>query len=230
MITSRLLSIEVALLAGFGAIFLLPHSNNITPAGIAMTLPAFVGTWYGEDVEVTQREREALAKDTQFVRKTYFSPEGDQIFVSIVMSGDDMATSIHRPERCLPAQGWTLERSERRTVNLGDGKSLEMTELHDFQPVDLPDKSRQFLHNLNYYWFIGYDAMTCSHLVRTGIDLRDRILHGQAQRWAYVTVVTNVTKGWTRYGRSEEDATKMVEEFIRKLVPKLSRPDGSRLF
>ena len=63
--------------------------------------------------------------------------------------------------------------------------------------------------------------MTSSHLVRTGIDLRDRILRGQAQRWAYVTVATIMPPS----GRTEEETT----QIIQKLVPKLTRPDGSAL-
>ena len=229
MITRRLFSVQIVLLAGFGSIFLLPNSTKNTPAGIAMTLPDMVGGWIGEDTEITPREREVLAKDTQFARKTYIGPQGDRIFVSIIMSGNDMTSSIHRPERCLPAQGWTLGRSEKRTLSVGGGKSLEMTELHNFRPVELPDKSRPLLHNLDYYWFIGEKEMTSSHLARTGIDLRDRILHGEAQRWAYVTVSTNVTQGFIRFGRSEEEATRIVEQFIRELVPKLTRPDGGPL-
>jgi hypothetical protein len=103
MITKRLLTIEVVLLAGFSTIFLLPHTNKAMPAGIALTLPTFVGGWVGQDAEITQREHEVLAKDTQFARKLYTNADGDQVAVSIIMSGDDMTSSIHRPERCLPA-------------------------------------------------------------------------------------------------------------------------------
>ena len=38
---------------------------------------------------------------------------GDQVLVSIVLSGHDLDNSIHRPERCLPAQGWTIVDSKR---------------------------------------------------------------------------------------------------------------------
>jgi hypothetical protein len=100
-----------------------------------------------------------------------------------------------------------------------------MTRLHNVHPVDLPDKSRALVHNLDYYWFVGADQMTSSHMVRTGIDLRDRILRGQAQRWAYVTIMTNVPLR----GVSEEEVTQIVERFIQDLAPKLTRPDGSLL-
>jgi EpsI family protein len=228
MITKRLLSIEISLLAGFSTIFLLPHTNTAMPAGIAMTLPTFVGNWVGKDEKVTARELDVLAKDTQFARKTYTNFDGDVIFVSIVMSGDDMASSIHRPERCLPAQGWSVQRSDKTVVPIGN-KPLAMTKLHNVHPVQQSDKSRLLVRNLNYYWFVGVRAMTPSHLNRTIIDMRDRILRGEAQRWAYVTDSTNIIEGGTQHGRTEEEATKVIEKFIKELVPELTRPDGTPL-
>jgi EpsI family protein len=230
MITNRLFRVQIVLLAGFGSVFLLPHSNKVSPAGIAMTLPSVIGMWIGDDVEVTQKERDILAKDTQFVRKVYTGPERDQIFVSIVLSGDDMTNSIHRPERCLPAQGWLVRSSSKRTVQMPTGKSLQVTRLQNTQPIETPDKRRLTLNNLNYYWFIGYRDMTASHLTRTGIDLRDRIVGGYSQRWAYVTVAANVTRGIWRPERSEEQTAEMLEKFIEQLAPRLQKPDGSPLF
>ena len=225
MITKRLLNAQIVLLAGFVSIFALPHSNKTTPAGIATTLPSTIGQWSGEDAEITLREREILAKDTQFARKMYTSPAGERIFVSIIMSGDDMTSSIHRPERCLAAQGWSVQGSESRTVAMEDGKSIEMTRLHNIHPVEMPDKSQGLVHNWDYYWFVGSEQMTASHLVRTGIDLRDRILRGQAQRWAYITIAANVPIR----GRTQEQTAESTERFIQELVPKLTRPDGRPL-
>jgi len=230
MITSRLLQVQAALLAGFGSVFLLPHSKKVSPAGIAMTLPNVIGTWFGEDAAVTQKELDTLAKDTQFVRKVYTAPEGDKIFVSIVLSGDDMTNSIHRPERCLPAQGWQVRASSKRAIRLPDGKSFEVTRLQNVQTLETPDKQRIEVTNLDYYWFIGFKYMTASHLTRTGIDIRDRILHGQDQRWAYVTVTANVTQGIWRPERSEEETTEVLEKFMRELAPRLRKPDGASLF
>lgn len=226
MITKRLFNIQIVLLAGFVSIFALPHSNKSTPAGISTALPEFVGLWWGEDAPITDREREVLAKDTQFGRKTYTGPHGEKIFVSIIMSGDDMTSSIHRPERCLVAQGWSIQDAEKRVLPISDGKSLEMSRLHNIHPVDLPDKTRAMLRMLDYYWFVGSEKMTSSHMIRTGIDLRDRILRGQAQRWAYVTVASNVPFA----DPNDEGTAELTERFIQQLAPKLKRPDGSSLF
>ena len=58
------------------------------------------------------------------------------------------------------------------------------------------------------------------------LDLRDRVLHGYNQRWAYVTVAGTVTKGFASPGRSEAETAAMMEAFVAKLVPKLQRPNG----
>ena len=229
MITKRLLRVQLVLLAGFGSVFLLPHSDKTSPAGIAMALPDVIGMWIGDDAEVTQKERDTLAKDTQFARKIYTGPERDRIFVSIVLSGDDMTNSIHRPERCLPAQGWNVRSSSKRTIRVPGGKALQVTKLKNMQVIETPDKRRFTLNNLNYYWFIGYRDMTASHLARTGIDLRDRILGGYNQRWAYITIAANVTQGIWRPERTEEETAEMIEKFIQQLAPRLQKPDGAPL-
>src|SRR3954453_12411588 len=182
MITRRLATVAIVLTVGFSVVFLLPKSGKSSPAGIAMELPNYVGDWIGKDAEVTDREREVLAKDTQFARKTYTNLAGDSIYVSIVMSGDDMANSIHRPERCLPAQGWNLEATGKRTVALANGKQLELTRLRNGRSVERNDKKRGTLENMTYYTFLGSEEVTATHLTRTSIDLRDRILHGYNQR------------------------------------------------
>jgi EpsI family protein len=227
--TKRLLALESVLLLGFSVIFLLPHASISSPAGIATKLPIWVGPWLGEDAEITAKEVGGLAKDTQFARKIYPSPEGDQVFVSIVLSGDDMASSIHRPERCLPAQGWSLQSSKPESIRLANGKSLSTTQLRSVRPVFDDAGKKHLIRNLNYYWFVGYNRITPSHLQRTVWDMRERLVHGYDQRWAYVTVAANVTQGWARPNRSEADTAKVIEAFTADLVHKLQTPTGAPL-
>src|SRR4051812_42757444 len=108
MTTKRLLLLQVVLVVGLSAVFILPRVANSSPQGIELTLPAYVGGWYGVDQAITEKELEVLAKDTQFARKLYSNGLGDQIFASIILSGQDLDNSVHRPERCLPAQGWSI--------------------------------------------------------------------------------------------------------------------------
>ena len=229
MMVKRFFTLELALLIGFSAIFLLPHASISSPSGIALKLPAWVGGWLGEDAEVTAKEIGALAKDTQFARKIYTSPDGDQIFVSIVLSGGDMASSIHRPERCLPAQGWSLQSSRKETIPIDNSRSLDTTLLRSVRPFVDDRGNEHEITNLNYYWFVGYKRLTSSHLQRTLSDMHDRLIYGYDQRWAYVTVTGNVTKGWARPDRSEADTSRVIEKFAAELVHKLQTPTGAPL-
>src|SRR5262249_41461758 len=165
MITQRLLTLQCVVLGGFLTVFLLPKTVSTSPVGIALALPNTIGDWVGNDLSVTKKERDVLSKDTEFARKVYTDSERDQILVSIVLSGEDMTSSIHRPERCLPAQGWNVESSVKRAIELPGGKSLELTRLQNGQLFVTPDKRRVTLHSLDYYWFVGYKDMTASHLV-----------------------------------------------------------------
>ncbi len=227
MIAKRLFWVAVVLLAGLGSVFLLPNSPGTSPAGIVMKLPIWVGGWLGENAAVTQKELDALADDTQFARKIYRSPEGDQIYVSIVLSGQDMTNSIHRPERCLPAQGWSLLDSSSRNIPLPGTAGLQTTRLFNARPVRVAENQTVLIHNLTYYWFVGEDQVTPSHFVRTMIDIRDRILHGENQRWAYVTVAATVTEGIASPSRTESETAAIVEKFIKELAPELQRPNGT---
>src|ERR1700716_1120929 len=128
MTTKRLLLLELVLLVLLGAVFFLPKVANSSPQGIDLSLPTYVGNWYGEDQEITKKELEVLAKDTAFARKLYVDGKGHGVFVSIVMSGQDLDNSIHRPERCLPAQGWNVVDSRRVRIPTRDGRDqLETT-------------------------------------------------------------------------------------------------------
>src|SRR5256714_11639453 len=220
MSVKRLAILQATLLLGLGIVFLLPKKIEIQPAAIAMSLPSFVGDWYGADQPISAGEKESLGPDTQFVRKLYTNARGDQIFVSIVLSGPDMATSIHRPERCLPAQGWTV--TDTRTAEISFGKEdLRVTRLHNVRNFHSGSAAPVSVYSLDYYWFVGHNTQTPSHLQRTWIDIRDRILKGENQQWAYVMVVSTITKGLQRFGRSETETDEMIKNFIRELIPQV---------
>ena len=93
------------------------------------------------------------------MRKLYTNRRtGDQIFVGIVLSGEDMTNSIHRPERCLIAQGWTVADSQNRLVPTTTGNAaapVEIKRLLHSRPVKTNDGQPFNYRNVTYYWFIG---------------------------------------------------------------------------
>ena len=238
MITKRLLVVTCCLALGLGGVVLVPTSAKLQPAGIVLTLPDRIGTdWSGQDVPVTEKELTALSADTGFARKVYTNSRGDQIYVGIVLSGEDMSNSIHRPERCLVAQGWNLLTPERTLVSVtpGSAPSLEAMRLRHSRQVQTMEGKPFNLRDVTYYWFIGSHDRTASHWTRTFYDVRDRLLHGENQRWAYVTIEARVTEGISIIGedkdgrkfrmpqRNEAETIKLVEDFIPQVVPAFAR-------
>ena len=218
MTISRLLILQALLACGLGTVFFIPRETKIQPCRVVMELPDTMGGWAGAPGAISEREHSMLAPDTQFCRKIYDDGLGDSVLVSIVLSGNDLDNSIHRPERCLPAQGWTIVDSKSLNVPVPEapGGALPVTRLHDSRQVRTTSGQVVDVYNLNYYWFIGYSDITASHFTREYIDMKDRLLHGYNQRWAYVTVAANVLPG-----RGEEGTDRVIQDLIARVYPRI---------
>ena len=229
MTISRLLILQALLASGLGSIFFLPHETKIQPCRVRMELPDTLGAWAGKTAAVSPKEHEGLAPDTQFCRKVYSDGLGDHVFVSIVLSGNDLDNSIHRPERCLPAQGLTIIDSHSLSlpVETAPGGMLPVTRLHCVKQVIIDSGKVGEIYNLNYYWFIGYTDITASHFKRERIDLEDRLLHGYNQRWAFVTVASTVTKNIEPDGKDDAQTDVMLQKIIAQVFPLIVKKPGA---
>ncbi len=144
----------------------------------------------------------------------------------MVQSGDDMNNSIHRPERCLKAQGY--HKIEPTTVKIEVGeRSLKVTRLSFVQT--LPDGAE--LPALMYYWFVGADHVTNSHYERTLYDIKHRLLEGTNQRWAYISLLSQFGPGWGQKGadglapNTEEQTDAYMQDFIRRTFFQIHKAD-----
>ena len=222
MTTKRLLLL-LAVLLGMSAVFFLPK-YFFQPLGVVLQLPESVGEWTGRNVEISDREIAILGKETEFARRSYTNGRGDELQVTIVLSGHDMDMSIHRPERCLQAQGWSLTGAPTIRVAVPGRGVLATKQLKVVKQVPLEDGRQIPYSNLNYYWFVGRTDTTALHLQRWLIDKTDRLFRGYNQRWAYFTVAATITQGLKQNGRSEAETAAMIEDFIKGLVPATHLP------
>jgi EpsI family protein len=224
--TKRLVFLQLVLIAGLGSAYLVPTHGKIQPMGVVMDMPDSIGEWYGTVQKPAKAELEQLAADTSFARRLYTNAFGDSILASIVLSGEDPDNSLHRPERCLPAQGWTI--LDSKTVTITDpaflNGSLKVTRLRNEQKVEDSKGKMHTIYNLNYYWFVGYNHVTPSAIERALIDIHDRVTKGYNQRWAYITIASTVTGNLTKFGRSDAQTDEMIQRFIRQLYPQVVQP------
>lgn len=195
MTTKRIAMLLATVGLGLSTVFLLPKSAA-QPTGLQLTgeeevaMPEDVSGWFGRSGEITQKERDTLGKGTKFGRMFYSHPvaRGYAVLVSVVLSGHDMSNSIHRPERCLDAQGWSILESEEVAVHVEGRGSFPTTRLHNRRSVQLENKTTAIQDAYTYYWFVGENKITASHWGRFFQDNRDRLLRGVNQRWAFITV------------------------------------------
>jgi len=197
----RALILPPLLAATLSSIYLLPQRGAVAESAINMTLPAAVANWDLTKIPASESEISILAEDTEFAkalcrnpRRGEYSSDGQPVFdqadLSVVLSGHDLNSSIHRPERCMPAQGHDIVSSRNVTLKLANGKTITVRRLRSIQTLTNPSNRKQYVHFdcVNYYFFVGHDRIEHDHLHRTLSDITDRIVRGIDQRWAYVSI------------------------------------------
>ncbi|MGI9240429.1 MAG: exosortase-associated EpsI family protein [Verrucomicrobiales bacterium] len=232
MLRNRLIISLVVVLVGLGSILFLPKSFGLKDAAVFDALPGRVGEWKGEYRAPGKKEKDELDKATVFRKRFYYrdSPnhprQADAIDATMVQSGDDMNNSIHRPERCLKAQGYHQIEPKTVKINVGD-KSMKVTRLRFVQT--LADGTE--LPALMYYWFVGADHLTNSHYERTLYDIKHRLLQGTNQRWAYISLLSQFGPGWAENGvewlapNTEEEADAYMQDFIKRTFFQIHKAD-----
>ncbi|NJM37839.1 MAG: exosortase-associated EpsI family protein [Akkermansiaceae bacterium] len=163
-----------------------------------MDLPDTSQSWQFNKTAASQEELGALSSDTEFskaiclsARPGEYAADGrlvpDRVDLSIVLSGTDLNNSIHRPERCMPAQGHTILSSSDQPLKLPNGRQFNAKRLVSVQSQQVAtatEREQYAKYNcVTYYFFVGHDRVTNNHLGRTFIDMKDRLIRGMDQRW-----------------------------------------------
>ncbi len=162
-------------------------------------------------------EKELLPDDTHFLKVEY-RRGASRLHASIVLSGDDR-NSIHRPQRCLVAQGNTITASHTERISV-DGRPplrvmlLETVYQGPLRPGMDPPRS-EFA-----YWFVGVDRETPYHLSRLFHLAWDRVVYGVAHRWAYILIGAPQQQG-------EGDFLDNLRDFLPGWYPEVVRAPGS---
>lgn len=224
----RALIPAAVLAAMLGIILALPQKDELVEASISPDMPT--GTqlagWYGQKTQESEAERQILAADTKFSKVNYRAASLDDfsfadstapiIDASIVFSGQDMNASIHRPELCLPSQGFRNLTGRPARLKLSNGKELAFTRLSSERPRS--EKRGDSLHFIHYYIFVGKGHIKSTHMQRVMQDMYDRLFTGRVERWAYFQIGTY----WGEdIGISEAEADRSLQRLISSLLPRI---------
>ena len=125
-------------------------------------------------------ERRNLPEDTTILKRNYTAFDGYEYSVNVVVSGRSRG-SIHRPELCLPAQGFQILKAERRRFRVRGGRPRECMVVTALAS----HSARRFSLA---YWFVSRDRECCSHVERIALDIWDRSVHNRINRWVMIAV------------------------------------------
>ncbi|MEI6211414.1 MAG: exosortase [bacterium] len=150
-------------------------------------------------------EKTVLPEDTRILKRNYSRGDGSRLAMTVVVSGKSRL-SIHRPEMCLPGQGFQILSSKVRTLNLGQGRSLRVTVV---QAARTGERPIGFM-----YWFVNPRREVTSHWARIFSDVWARSVHNRINRWSMVTVFSNQAV--------DDPATvQMAEQFLAEWYPRM---------
>ena len=160
-------------------------------------------------------ELTVLPSDTGFRKCHYYDVMGDVYRVTVVINGKSRQ-SIHRPEVCLPSQGFSLENGRVVEFPLDDGSLLPM------RCVDLRRRdSTSSLRMGQGYYFVSHHNLVASHLSRMLISIRDRAFRNRITRWAMVTLFCEEPLA------STPEREKAVAAFLSQLNGALIKPGAA---
>jgi len=126
-------------------------------------------------IEPSEAELTTLPADTRFVKRLYTAPDGSWFQVTVVIGGSSKS-SIHRPELCLPSQGFQMTDPRNATAAGADWRFISILR-RDAPPLGFA-----------YTFFNQEGYRTPSHMKRIFRDVWDRSVYNRIDRWVMVTV------------------------------------------
>jgi hypothetical protein len=160
-----------------------------------------------------------LPKDTSYAQRYYTAPDGFWVNASIILMGLDR-TSIHKPEICLPGQGWRIENKAVVGIPIQGTPPYQMPVARWLlgNTIQAKDGEKRPVAGVYVFWFVADNEQTVSHWERIRWLARDLLRTGVLQRWAYVSYFTVCSPG-------QEDATfERVKQLIAASVPEFQFP------
>jgi len=155
-----------------------------------------------------------LPKDTSYAGRLYTATNGLQINSTIILMGADR-TSIHKPDYCLPGQGWSI--NEKTAVNIPvagpQNYQLPVTKWIIGNVYQTPDGQKHEVRGLYVFWFVADGEQTADNYQRMWWLGRDLLRTGVLQRWAYVSFFSVCAPG------QEEATFEQMKKLIAVTVP-----------
>ena len=193
----------------------------LSPPGVVRTLPLQFKDYQGMEQGMTLQEKKVLAEGVKIARNAYLGPGGRQILVTLITSGQGKR-ELHRPEVCLPGQGWNMAESTPITLKLSDGREITATLLRLFSDREIQPGVTKRVRAMNIYWYVGSDGTTSpDYYDHIRLSYMDAIFRNINHRWSMASVFAPIieTPGADSNPFAEIGVIEEVKNFIQELAP-----------
>ena len=184
-----------------------------------LELPERVLDFTSTNMPEAQVVLDYLPKDTSFASRHYMAPDGAWAMANVILMGADR-TSIHRPDYCLPGQGWQIREKTEVKLAIGGARPYELPVMKWIisNTYPAPDGSQQQVSGVYVFWFVTENQTTDNFPTMLKSMLLHQLTSGVLQRWAYVSYFTVCPPG-------QEAATfARVKQLIAASVPEFQLP------
>jgi hypothetical protein len=191
---------------------------------VKIDLPEHVLDFTSSNMPESEIELGYFPKDTSYARRFYQAPDGFGVNATVILMGADR-TSIHRPEYCLFGQGWKDDEKTRVIIHLDDKEHHELPVMKwaISKQVQMPDGRMVEVYGLYVFWFVADNEQTTSNVQLQCYLVRDLLLSGVLQRWAYISY-----SAYTEQPGQVDALFERMCKLIAASVPEFQLPPSNR--
>lgn len=201
------------------ACYLTPAASGLSAPGLRASLPQSFSTFWGRPIEPSKAEIEQLIDvGVEMSRMHYANTNGRSATATIVVGGSEGRT-LHRPEVCLPGQGWKITGSTSTNVDLGEGSNVKATLLTLVRSEPRDDGRVVQRKGFNLYWYVGRDRTAATYNKHIMASLFDGMFRNIYHRWSMISVFGFLPFQETEDFLAEEEVIDVLKEIAREVVP-----------
>jgi hypothetical protein len=187
-----------------------------------LQLPERVLDFTSTNMPEAQVVLDYLPKDTSYASRHYTAADGAWAMANVILMGADR-TSIHRPDYCLPGQGWQIRDKTEVKLNIPGTTPYELPVMKwtVSNTFPAPGGGQQTVSGLYVFWFVTQGQTTDDFPTMLKSMLFNQLAHGVLQRWAYISYFTVCRPG------QEDAAFARMKQLIVASVPAFQLPPAA---
>lgn len=189
-------------------------------ANVSVILPENVSGFLSTPLPISDIELRTLPKDTTFGKRRYWTTNGANVDLSVIVMGQDR-TSLHKPDFCMPGQGWTIEQRELLKIKMERPHAYDLPVMKLTASTRLKDDAGNpfVVRGIYVYWFAADNKLAATD-ERMWSMMKNFLQTGTLERWAYISYFSSCFPG------QEEETYQRLQQLIAASVPEFQLAAG----